>query len=71
MSFEQVLAIVLVFIGGLVYLGLGRVVSDFSFDGSSESPTAYALALFSALWTYDGFDQCNYVARDCKPGTLP
>ncbi|GAA5866191.1 hypothetical protein JCM1840_005106 [Sporobolomyces johnsonii] len=67
----KVLAIVLVFVGGLVYLGLGRVASNFSFDGSSKSPTGYALALFSALWTYDGFDQCNYVARDCKPGTLP
>lgn len=45
----KVFAIVLVFIGGLVFLGLGRAASDFSFAGSSTQPAGYALALFSAL----------------------
>ncbi|KDE07343.1 hypothetical protein MVLG_02385 [Microbotryum lychnidis-dioicae p1A1 Lamole] len=67
----KVLALVLVFIGGLVVLGLGRAASSFSFEGSSDKPAGYALALFSALWTFDGWDQCNYVAKDCAPGTLP
>ncbi|GAA5891413.1 hypothetical protein JCM6882_004686 [Rhodosporidiobolus microsporus] len=67
----KVMALVLVFIGGLVFLGLGRAASDFSFSGSSSAPSGYALALFSALWTYDGFDAANFVARDVAPGTLP
>ncbi|SCZ98873.1 BZ3500_MvSof-1268-A1-R1_Chr3-1g05677 [Microbotryum saponariae] len=67
----KVFALVLVFIGGLVVLGLGRAASSFSFEGSSDKPAGYALALFSALWTFDGWDQCNYVAKDCAPGTLP
>ncbi|GAA6059737.1 hypothetical protein JCM10212_001945 [Sporobolomyces blumeae] len=66
----KVIAIVVIFIGGIVWLGLGRVASDFAFDGE-PSATGLALALFSALWAYDGFDQANYVARDCKPGALP
>ncbi|KAI5479666.1 solute carrier family 7 (L-type amino acid transporter) [Pseudohyphozyma bogoriensis] len=67
----KVLAIILVFIGGLVYLGLGKAASDFSFKDSSSYPAGYALALFSALWTFDGWDQANYVSKDCKPGALP
>ncbi|KAL8286510.1 hypothetical protein RQP46_004527 [Phenoliferia psychrophenolica] len=64
-------ALVLVFVGGLVFLGLGKAASDFSFGGSSTQPAGYALALFSALWTFDGWDQCNYVSKDCAPGALP
>lgn len=46
----KVFALVLVFIGGLVFLGLGKAASDFSFSHSSDQATGYALALFSALW---------------------
>lgn len=57
--------------GGLVFLGFGRAASSFTFEGTVSSPAGYALALFSALWTFDGWDQANYVARDCKTGSLP
>lgn len=88
----KVFALLLVFLGGLIFLGLGRGASSFSFEGSSDKAAGYALALFSALWvsdgwirsstlarltrsarrqTFDGWDQCNYVAKDCAPGTLP
>lgn len=96
----KVIAIVAVFVAGLVYLGLGKIASSFTFEGSTHNATGYALALFSALWVsplsalfrflphprspptlisdiqfllqaYDGFDQANYVARDCQPGALP
>lgn len=29
------------------------------FEGSSKSPSEYALALYSGLWAFDGWDQCN------------
>ncbi|GAA6013004.1 hypothetical protein JCM11491_000934 [Sporobolomyces phaffii] len=67
----KVLAIFVIFVAGLVWLCLGRTASSFSFEGSTHQPTGYALALFSALWAYDGFDQVNYIARECKPGDLP
>jgi amino acid transporter len=67
----KVLALVLVFIGGVVFLALGRAASDFSFHGSSSAPSGYALALFSALWSMDGWDAANFVARDVVPGGLP
>lgn len=46
----KVIAIVAVFVAGLVYLGLGKIASSFSFEGSTHNATGYALALFSALW---------------------
>jgi amino acid transporter len=67
----KVIAIFVIFIAGIVWLCLGRIASSFSFEGSTHQPTGYALALFSALWAYDGFDQVNYVARETKAGHLP
>jgi amino acid transporter len=67
----KVFALVVVFVGGLVFLGLGKRANEFSFAESSSHPEGYALALFSALWTFDGWDQCNYVSKDCVPGSLP
>ena len=46
----KVFALLLVFLGGLVFLGLGRGASSFSFQGTSDQAAGYALALFSALW---------------------
>jgi amino acid transporter len=34
------------------------------FDGTSTSPSAYALALYSGLWAFDGWDQVNYVGGE-------
>lgn len=39
------------------------------FSGSSENPGNYALALFSALWAYDGWNNLGYIAGEMKnPG---
>lgn len=43
----------------------------FSFDGSSQAPASYALALFASSWCFDGWDQANYIAKDVAPGKLP
>lgn len=42
--------------------------SSFSslFSGSSTSPSSYALALYSGLWAYDGWDQVSYVAGEMR-----
>jgi len=34
------------------------------FENSSTSPTSYALAFYSGLWAYDGWDQANYVGGE-------
>ena len=54
---------------GLVQLARGQASTSFSeplFDGSSTSPSAYALALYSGLWAFDGWDQANYVGGEMR-----
>ena len=54
----------LVFVGilGLVYLvrhGPGEALTSNVFAGSSHSPGSYAIALYSGLWAFDGWDACS------------
>lgn len=36
------------------------------FANSSTSPSSYALALYSGLWAFDGWDQASYVGGEMK-----
>ncbi|GAK63612.1 L-methionine transporter [Moesziomyces antarcticus] len=36
------------------------------FEGSATSPSSYALALYSGLWAFDGWDQSCFVAGEMK-----
>jgi len=52
---------------GIIQLARGRATTSFTtsvFDGTSTSPSAYALALYSGLWAFDGWDQANYVGGE-------
>lgn len=52
---------------GIVQLARGKATATFRqpwFDDSSRSPSAYALALYSGLWAFDGWDQTNYVGGE-------
>lgn len=54
---------------GIVQLARGKASSSFRepvFDDSSKSPSAYALALYSGLWAFDGWDQTNYVGGEMR-----
>ncbi|KAI5123359.1 hypothetical protein M0805_001780 [Coniferiporia weirii] len=54
---------------GIVQLARGRASSSFRepiFDETSSSPSAYALALYSGLWAFDGWDQANYVGGEMR-----
>ncbi|KAI6045787.1 amino acid permease-domain-containing protein [Pisolithus marmoratus] len=54
---------------GLIQLIRGRASQSFReplFDGSTRSPSAYSLALYSGLWAFDGWDQANYVGGEMQ-----
>ncbi|KAH9856967.1 amino acid transporter [Lenzites betulinus] len=65
----KIIALVSITVLGLVQLARGRASTSFTeplFEHSSTSPSAYALALYSGLWAFDGWDQANYVGGEMK-----
>lgn len=39
------------------------------FEGTTHNPSSFALALYSGLWAFDGWDQANYVGGELiNPG---
>jgi len=72
----KVAALISIMILGIVQLIRRRETSSLTepiFTGTSSNPSSYALALYSGLWAYDGWDQVNYVAGELKnvERTLP
>ncbi|KLO13529.1 L-methionine transporter [Schizopora paradoxa] len=62
-------SLLLIAVLGIVQLARGKASSSFRepvFDDSSKSPSAYALALYSGLWAFDGWDQTNYVGGEMR-----
>ncbi|KAJ1547844.1 Large neutral amino acids transporter small subunit 1 [Nowakowskiella sp. JEL0078] len=65
----KILALLVIGIIGIYILGGGRSTShnfDNLFAGSSKNPGDYALALYSALWAYDGWNSLNLVTGELK-----
>jgi len=63
----KVLSLVSITVLGLFQLARGRATTSFTtsvFEGTSTSPSSYALALYSGLWAFDGWDQTNYVGGE-------
>jgi len=59
----------LVCILGMIQIARGKASTSLTeplFTNSSTSPTSYALAFYSGLWAYDGWDQANYVGGEMK-----
>ncbi|XP_062583996.1 b(0,+)-type amino acid transporter 1-like [Saccostrea cucullata] len=53
----KLIALFIIVIGGLVWLGKGEVETlQTGFEGSTNSPSAVALAFYDALWAYDGWN---------------
>ncbi|KAE8233777.1 hypothetical protein CF326_g1181 [Tilletia indica] len=71
----KLLALIAIPILAIIQVSRGRApeaslhaYSSFSslFEGSATNPSAYALALYSGLWSFDGWDQASYVAASFK-----
>ncbi|RDX56676.1 L-methionine transporter [Lentinus brumalis] len=65
----KIVALTSITIIGLVQLARGQASPSLSeplFENSSTSPSEYALALYSGLWAFDGWDQANYVGGEMR-----
>ncbi|KDQ18122.1 hypothetical protein BOTBODRAFT_29449 [Botryobasidium botryosum FD-172 SS1] len=62
-------ALLAIAILGVVQIARGRATASLTesvFAGTSTNPSSYALALYSGLWAFDGWDQTNYVGGEMK-----
>nr|XP_022344421.1 b(0,+)-type amino acid transporter 1-like isoform X2 [Crassostrea virginica] len=63
----KLIALFIIVIGGLVWLGKGEVETlQKGFEGTTSSPSSVALAFYDALWAYDGWNNLNYITEELK-----
>ncbi|KAF8495628.1 L-methionine transporter [Gautieria morchelliformis] len=65
----KVAALLAIAILGIVQLARGQTstsLTDPLFSGTTENISSYALALYSGLWAFDGWEQANYIAGEMK-----
>jgi len=68
-TIAKIVALIMIIIGGFIKLSEGRtnfLSTTTSFTSTTATPTSIALAFYSGLWAYDGWNQLNLVVEEIK-----
>ncbi|CAL1579912.1 unnamed protein product [Knipowitschia caucasica] len=66
-TYTKLLALLLIIVVGLIQMFTGETKSfDSPFEDSTTDPGALALALYSALFSYSGWDTLNFVTEEIQ-----
>ncbi|ESO82840.1 hypothetical protein LOTGIDRAFT_109029 [Lottia gigantea] len=64
---SKVLALIIIIITGLVFMGMGSTESfQEPFKGSTTKPGHFAMAFYSGLFSYAGWNYLNFVTEELK-----
>ena len=64
-TIAKVLALIVISVGGFVYLFQGRVENfDNSFQDSNWNVESISLAIYSCIWAYGGYNNLNEIAEE-------
>lgn len=64
-TITKVLALVVITIGGIIFMSEGKLQNfENSFEGSSSDISKIALAVYSCMWAYGGYNNLNEISEE-------
>ncbi|XP_069113110.1 b(0,+)-type amino acid transporter 1-like [Argopecten irradians] len=66
-TIAKLVALLIISVGGVVRMAQGNIKElQRGFEGTTNSPSTIALAFYDALWSYDGWNNLNYLTEEMK-----
>ncbi|XP_076333155.1 Y+L amino acid transporter 2-like [Tachypleus tridentatus] len=67
LTFSKIIALIVIIIAGLVHIGCGHIEHfENAFEGTNTEPGYIALAFYSGIFSYAGWNYLNFVTEEMK-----